>query len=130
MASSRRLAIYIFLMAATLTVAGIAVLSWTSPLIIDSLGINPVALDVTGIQFDIDCLNVIVRNVGVKTTTINLVVINQTSKIYTVPVNEPILSGEMISIHVAFKWTSGYTYQIKLETADDLDCNTISAIAQ
>jgi hypothetical protein len=132
MAPNRRLAICIILIAGTLTIAGLAVLSWMDSLTIDSLGHHQVALYITNAQFINDYLNITVKNVGVKSTTISSVVINQTSTLHTVPVHDPISPGEIISIRIAFKWTSGYTYQIQLETTDNLDypsCNTFSAIA-
>lgn len=52
---------YIILVAGALTIVGIAALSWMSPLIMDSLGINPVALYVTGVQFDNDYLSITVE---------------------------------------------------------------------
>ena len=133
MTTNRRIAIYIILIAGTLSIASLAVLSWMSPLTIDSLGHHQVALYITNVQFDDDYLNITVTNVGVKTTTITSVMINQSSTIHTVPVYEPILGRDkIITIRIGFKWTSGYTVQIKLETADNLDynyCNTYSAVA-
>jgi hypothetical protein len=132
MASNRRLAIYIILIAGTLTVAGLAVLSWMDPLVIDNLARYRVDLYITNIQFDDDYLNVTVRNIGWNPTTISSVIINETSTLHTVPVQEPISPGEIISFRTAFKWTSGYSYQIKLETTDNFEkhgCNIFSAIA-
>ena len=132
MAINRRLAVHIILTAVALTIAGLAVISWMDSLTIDSLGHHQVALYVTNAQFDNDLMNITVRNVGVKSTIISSVIINQTSTLHTVPVHEPISPAELITIRIAFKWTSGYTYQTKLETTDNLDynyCNTFSAIA-
>jgi hypothetical protein len=132
MAINRRLAVHIILTAVALTIAGLAVISWMDSLTIDSLGHHQVALYVTNAQFDNDLMNITVRNVGVKSTIISSVIINQTSTLHTVPVHEPISPAELITIRIAFKWTSGCTYQIKLETTDNLDynyCNTFSAIA-
>jgi hypothetical protein len=132
MASNRRLAIYIILIAGTLTVAGLAVLSWMDPLVIDNLARYRVDLYITNIQFDDDYLNVTVRNIGWNPTTISSVIINETSTLHTVPVQEPISPGEIISFRTAFKWTSDYSYQIKLETTDNFEkhgCNIFSAIA-
>jgi hypothetical protein len=132
MAINRRLAVYIILIAAALTVAGLAMLSWSDPLIIDNLMNYSVDLYITSVQFDNDYLNITVRNIGVNPTTISSAIINQTSTIHTVPVHEPISHAEIISFRVAFKWTSGYMYQIKLETTDNFEyhsCNTFSAIA-
>ena len=132
MGINRRLFVYIILIAAALTVAGLAVLLCSNPITIDSLGNHQVALYITNVQFDNDNLSITVRNVGVKSTTISSVIINQTSTLHTIPVHEPISQGEIISIRIAFKWTSGSTYQVKLETTDNLDynyCNTYSVIA-
>jgi hypothetical protein len=132
MASNRRFAIYIILIARILTIAGLAVLSWMDPLTIDNLSRYRVDLYTTNVQFDDDYLNVTERNIGWNPTTISSVIINQTSTLHTVPVQEPISLGEIISFRTAFKWTSGYIYQIKLETTDNFEkhgCNTFSAIA-
>ena len=132
MAINRRLAVHIILTAVALTIAGLAVISWMDSLTIDSLGHHQVALYVTNAQFDNDLMNITVRNVGVKSTIISSVIINQTSTLHTVPVHDTISPGEIISICIAFKSTSDYTYQIKLEITDNLDysyCNTSSTIA-
>jgi len=132
MALNRRLAIYIILIAGTLTIAGLAVLSWMNPVIIGGLWRYSVDLSITNVQFDNDYLNITVRNVGVNPTTISSVIINQTSTLHKVPVHEPISAGEIISFRTAFNWTSGYMYQIKLETTDNFEyhsCNTFSKIA-
>ena len=132
MTLNRRLAMYLVLVAGTLTIAVIAVNSWMNPVIIGGLWRYSVSLDITNVQFDNDYLNITVRNVGVNPTTISLVIINQTSTSHTVPVHEPISAGEIISFRVAFKWTSGYRYQITLETTDNFEhhsCNTFSKIA-
>jgi len=132
MASNRSLAMYIILIAGTLTIASLAVYSWMNPSTIDNIMNYSVDIRITNVQFDNDYLNITVRNIGVNPTTISLVIINQTSTIHTVPVHEPISHAEIISFRVAFKWTSGYMYQIKLETTDNFEyhsCNTFSAIA-
>ena len=132
MASNRSLAMYIILIAGALTIAVIAVHSWMDPLIIDNLSRYRVDLYITNVQFDNDYLNITVRNIGWNPTTISSVIINQTSTLHTVPVYEPILAGEIISFRVAFKGTSGYLYQITLETTDNFEyhsCNTFSTIA-
>ena len=133
MASNRRLAMCIIPIALTLTIASFALLSWMNPLTIDNLMNYSVDLRITDVQFDNDYLNITVRNIGVNPTTISSVIINQTSTRHTIPVHEPILGcGEIISFRIAFKWTFGYRYQIKLETTDDFDyhsCNTFSIIA-
>ena len=132
MPTNTRLAMYLLLIAGTLTIMGLAVLSSMEPLVIDSLANDPAELYITNVQFINDYLNITVRNVGIKSTTISSVNINQTSTLHTVPVHEPISPGEIISFRIAFKWTSGYTYQIKMETTDNLDnhyCHTFSAIA-
>ena len=132
MAPNRRLAMYLVLVAGALTIAVIAVHSWMDPLIIDNLSRYRVDLYITNVQFDNDYLNITVRNVGVNPTTISSVIINQTSTFHTVPVYEPILAGEIISFRTGFKWTSGYMYQITLETTDNFEkhgCNTFSIIA-
>ncbi len=132
MASNRKLAMSIILIAWTLTIAVIVVHSWMNPLTIDNLSAHRVDLYITNVQFDNDYLNITVRNIGWNPTTISLVIINQTSTLQTVPVHEPISSGEIISFRVAFKWISGYRYQITLETTDNFEkhgCNTFSIIA-
>jgi len=123
---------YVILIAGTLTIASLAVYSWMNPLTIDNIMNYSVDIRITNVQFDNDYLNITVRNIGVKSTIISSVIINQTSTLHTVPVHEPILGGEIISFRIAFKWTSGYMYHIKLETTDNFDyhsCNTFSAIA-
>ena len=123
---------FIILIAGTLTIAVIAVHSWMNPLVIDNLSRYRVDLYITNVQFDIDYMNITVENIGWNPTIISSVIINQTSTLHTVPVHEPISAGEIISIRIAFKWTSGYRYQIKLETTDNFDkhgCNIFSAIA-
>ena len=133
MAPNRRLAIHITLIAGTwLIIAVIVVLSWLNPLTIDNLSAHRVDLDITNVQFENDYLNITVRNIGWNPTTISSVIINQTSKLHTVPVHEPIVAGEIISFRVAFNWISGYMYQITLETTDKFEnhgCNTFSATA-
>lgn len=132
MAINKRLVMYAILIVGTLTIASLAVLSWMNPLVIDSLGHHQVALYITNVQFINDYLNITVTNVGVNTTTISSVTINQTSALHTVPVYEPISPGEIITIRIAFKWASGCTYQIKLGITDNLDyhyCNIFSAFA-
>lgn len=132
MAANRRLNIYIIPTVGILTIVSIAVLSSMTPLTIDNLSSYRVDLYITNVQFDDDYLNITVRNIGWKPTTISSVIINQTSTLHTVPVHEPISAGEIISFRAALKWTSGYTYQIKLETTDNFEnhgCNTFSAAA-
>ena len=133
MAPNRRLAMHIILIAGTwLIIAVIVVHSWLNPLTIDNLGAHRVDLYITDVQFDNDYLNITVRNIGWNPTTISSVIINHTSTLHTVPAHESISSGELISFRAAFNWTSGYTYQITLETADNFEkhgCNTFSAIA-
>ena len=132
MVLNRRLAMYIILIAGTLTIAVMAVHSWMNPLTIDNLSRYRVDLYITNVQFENDYLNMTVRNIGWNPTIISSVMINQTSTLHTVPVHEPISAGEIISFRVAFKWTSGYRYQIELETTDDFEkhgCNTFSIIA-
>jgi len=132
MAINRRLAMYIILIVWTLTIASLAVHSWMNPEIIGGLWKYSVDLSITNVQFDNDYLNITVRNIGFNPTTISSVITNQTSTLHTVPAHEPISAGEIISICIAFKWISGYTYQMKLETTDNFDynsCNTFSTIA-
>ena len=92
MASNRRLALYIVLIAGTL-IAGLAVLSWMNSLTIDNLSRYRVDLYITNVQFDDDYLNVTVRNIGWNPTTISSVIIKQTSTLHTVPVHELISIG-------------------------------------
>jgi hypothetical protein len=132
MALNRRLAMCLVIIAGTLTIASVAILSWMNPVIIGGLWRYSVDLSITNVQFDNDYLNITVRNVGVNPTTISLVIINQTSTLHIVPVHEAISAGEIISFRVAFKWTSGYRYQITLETTDNFEyhsCNTFSKTA-
>jgi len=116
-----------------LIIAVIVLHSWMNPLTIDSLSAHRVDLYITNVQFDIDYLNITVRNIGWNPTIISSVIISQTSTLQTIPVHEPISTGEIISFRAAFKWTSGYMYQIKIETTDDFEkhgCNTFSKISQ
>jgi hypothetical protein len=115
MAINRRLAIYIAV-ATALAITGLAFLSWMNPLTVGPIGI--VDLRITDAQFDNGYLNVTVKNVGCSGTVISGVTVNQTSTPYTFPVHEQIWANEEISVCIDFKWTSGYAYQIKLETED------------
>ena len=133
MVLNRTLAMHIILIAGTWLIIAVIVLNaWLNPLTIDNLSAHRVDLYITNVQFDNDYLNITVQNIGWNPTTISSVIINQTSILHTIPVHEPIVAGEIISFRVAFKWTSGYRYQITLETTDDFEkhgCNTFSAIA-
>jgi hypothetical protein len=101
-------------------------------LVIDNLGRYRVDLRITNVEFDNHYLNITVRNIGWNPTKISSVIVNQTSTLHTVSVHEPVSPGEIISFRVAFKWASGYRYQIKLETTDNFEnhgCNTFSTVA-
>jgi hypothetical protein len=89
-------------------------------------------LSITNVQFDKDCLTVTVKNQGSIAFTINQVtvseaivsetgIVNQNSTSHTFPVLSQISEGEQISICMGLKWTSGYLYQIKLETVTTAD---------
>jgi hypothetical protein len=75
-----------------------------------------VELEITEVQFDNDYLNVTVKNIGTSATTINQVMVNQTSAPYTVPVHEPVVAGGQISIRARFNWVSSSTYHVGLRT--------------
>jgi len=125
---------HIILIAGTWLIIAVIVLnSWLNPLTIDNISAYRVDLSITNVQFDNDYLNITVRNIGWNPTVISLVIINQTTfTLRTVPVHEPISAGEIISFRVDFKWTSGYRYQITLETTDSFEkhgCNTFSTVA-
>jgi len=115
MAINRGLAIYIVI-AMTLAVTVLAGLSWMTSLTID---FSYPDVWITGVQFDNGYLTITVKNNGTLGTTKSEVTVNQTSTLHTVPVHELIGAGEQISIRIGFKWTSGYTYQIKLKPADN-----------
>lgn len=105
----------------SLAITCLAFLSSMNPLTIGPIGI--VDLRITDIHFDNDYLNIAVKNVGTESTIISGVIVNQTSTPYTFSVHEPIAANEQISIRIRFKWASGFTYRIKLETADNADWN-------
>ena len=84
-------------------------------------------LSITNVQFDKDYLTVTVKNQGSFAYTISEVTVseaivseegitNQNTTSHTVSLHSQIPEGEQISICIALKWTSGYLYQIKLET--------------
>ena len=105
--------------AVALAITGLAFLAWINPLTIGPIGpIGTVDLRITDVHFHNDYLNVTVKNVGCSGTVISGVTVNQTSTPHTIPLHEQIWAGEEISVRIDFKWTSGYAYQIKLETED------------
>jgi hypothetical protein len=118
--SMNRKAVICIVIAMILAITGLA-LVFRDPGPIGPIGI--VELRITDVQFDEDYLNITVKNVGAASTIISEVIINQTSTPHTVPVHEPISAGGEIIIRIDFKWTSGYTYQIKLKTSDNADWN-------
>ena len=92
-----------------------------------------VDLMITNVQFEEDYLNITVENTIVQAKIVSEVTIrdliktdynfsiNRTSTPLTVAVHESISSGEEISFPIIFKWTSGRSYRIELETADTKD---------
>jgi hypothetical protein len=89
-------------------------------------------LNITNVQFDKDYLTVTVKNQGSLAFTINQVtvgeaiksetgIVNQNSTSHNFSVLSQISEGEQISICMGLKWTSGYLYQIKLETVTTAD---------
>ncbi len=89
-------------------------------------------LSITHVQFDKDYLTITVKNQGSQAFTINEVtvseaivseegIVNQNSTSHTFSVLTQVSKGEQISICMSLKWTSGYLYQIKLETATTAD---------
>jgi hypothetical protein len=115
MAIDRRPAIVMVIALTALGFTGILLtLAWMNPLTVGPMSI--VELEITEVQFDNDYLNVTVKNIGTSATTINQVMVNQTSAPYTVPVHEPVVAGGQISIRIRFNWISGSTYQIGLKT--------------
>jgi hypothetical protein len=115
MAIDRRPAIVMVIALTVLAFTGILLtLAWMNPLTIGPMSI--VELEITEVQFDNAYLNITVKNIGTSATTINEVMVNQTSTPYTVPVHEPIVDGEQILIRIRFNWFSGSTYQIGLKT--------------
>ena len=87
-------------------------------------------LRITNVQFEIDYLNITVKNTSLQTKIVNKVTIrdlittydgfsiNHTSIPLTVAVHEPISDGEEISFCMSVKWTSDFGYQIQLGTED------------
>jgi hypothetical protein len=121
------------------TIATVAILAVTGTLLliawIDATSIHimyTADLSITHVQFDKDYLTVTVKNQGSLASTINEITVseaivseegidNQNSTSHTFSVLSEVSEGEQISICMSFKWTSGYLYQIKLETATTAD---------
>jgi len=115
MATNKRLFL-IFVVAPALAFVAFSI-AWISSL---SVGITSMEeLSITDVQFDKDYLTITVKNSGSRATIISEVMVNQTSTPHTVAVHEPVSVGEEISIRIGFKWTSGYTYQIRLTATLD-----------
>ena len=131
MATNRILDKYTIAAVAILTVMGtLLLIAW-----IDATSVHVMHtadLSITQVQFDKDYLTVTVKNQGNLTYTINEVTVseaiaskegtvNHNSTSHTFSVFSQISEGEQISICMSLKWTSGYLYQIKLETATTQD---------
>jgi hypothetical protein len=115
MAIDRRPAIVMVIALTVVAFTGILLtLGWMSPLTVGPMSI--VELEISEVQFDNDYLNVTVKNIGTSATTINQVIVNQTSAPYTVPVHEPVVAGGQISIRARLNWVSGSTYHVGLRT--------------
>jgi hypothetical protein len=125
MATNRILDKYTIAAVAILTVMGtLLLIAW-----IDATSVHVMHtadLSITQVQF------VTVKNQGNLTYTINEVTVseaiaskegtaNHNSTSHTFSVLSQVSEGDQISIYVSFKWTSGYLYQIKLETATTQD---------
>jgi hypothetical protein len=138
MAINRRFAKNFVVVLAILAVTGtfLLLIAWVNSLPPPIGGpMRTTNISITGVHFGDNYLNITVKNLYTRTKIINEVtvrdlitidngfIINQTSTPYTVPVYEPVLVGEEISFRVSFNWTSGYPYQIELETADSRDCS-------
>lgn len=118
MAINRVVALYIGMAAAlafAVFVLPTLICIWTAPYGITSMR----DLNITDAQFEKDYLTVTVENLGTRSKIIEEVKVNQTSTPHIVSVHEPISAGEQISIRISFNWTSGYTYLIILETANE-----------
>jgi hypothetical protein len=120
-------------------IATVAILAVTGTLLliawIDATSVHimhTADLSITHVQFDKDYLTITVKNQGSQAFTINEVtvseaivseegIVNQNSTSQTFSVLTQVSKGEQISICMSLKWTSGYLYQIKLETATTAD---------
>jgi hypothetical protein len=131
MATNRILDKYTIAIFATLIITGtLLLIAW-----IDATSVHimhTADLNITNVQFDKDYLTLTVKNQGSLTYTINEVtvseaivseegIVNQNTTSHTFSVLSQISEGEQISICMSLKWTSGYFYQIKLETATTAD---------
>ena len=121
------------------TIATVAMLALTGTMLliawIDSTSVHimhTADLNITTVQFDKGYLTVTVKNQGSIAYTINEITVseailsekgtvNQNTTSHTFSVLSQISEGEQISICMSLKWTSGYLYQIKLETATTTD---------
>jgi hypothetical protein len=131
MATNRILDKYTIATVAILAVMGtVLLIAW-----IDATSVHimhTADLSITHVQFDKDYLTVTVKNQGSLAYTINEVtvseaivseegIVNQNTTWHTFSVLSQISEGEQISFCLSLKWTSGYLYQIKLETATTTD---------
>jgi hypothetical protein len=131
MATNRILDKYAIATVAILAVTGtLLLIAW-----IDATSVHimhTADLSITHVQFDKDYLTITVKNQGSQAFTINEVtvseaivseegIVNQNSTSQTFSVLTQVSKGEQISICMSLKWTSGYLYQIKLETATTAD---------
>jgi len=128
MAITRRLAIYVIIVAVLAVTITLLLMAWVSSLTVPGMRLDD--LDITDVQFSKDYLNITVKNLCTQAKIVSEVTLRD-SKVYdlgfsvdwaspphTVVVHEPIPVGEEISIRVGFKWTSGCAYQIQLKSAD------------
>jgi hypothetical protein len=131
MATNRILDKYTIAIVAILAVMGtLLLIAW-----IDATSVHimhTADLSITHVQFDKDYLTVTVKNQGSLAYTINEVtvseaivseegIVNQNITSHTFSVLSQISEGEQISFCMGLKWTSGYLYQIKLETVTTAD---------
>ena len=128
MAINRRLAPYVIVFVFLAAVGTLMLIAtWIGSL---TVGITRGAdLNISDVQFEKDYLNITVENICDQAKVVSEVTIsyqgsvieNQPATRRTIPLYESISVGEQISIRVSFKWTSGRTYEIRLETADTTD---------
>jgi hypothetical protein len=131
MATNRILDKYTIAIVATLIITGtLLLIAW-----IDATSVHIMStadLNIIHVQFDKDYLTVTVKNQGSLAYTINEVtvseavvseegIVNQNTTLHTFSILSQIPEGEQISICMSLKLTSGYLYQIKLETATTAD---------
>ena len=130
MATKRKLAIYIIVIAAFAVTHTLLLMAWIGNL--EPAGpMRTTDIAITDVQFGKDYLNVAVKNYCYQTKTVSEVMVYRSLNPRPAPedelilahelVHEPISVGEQISIRINFDWISGYTYRIELETADPED---------